>query len=67
MKKLVGMPVAKYIALEELPFRHVESEGFRQLIHAFLPNFDPPSRATVARDICELNLDKGKTEKCSEE
>ncbi|XP_030486530.2 uncharacterized protein LOC115703164 isoform X1 [Cannabis sativa] len=58
--------IARYIVSEKLPYSIVESEGFRQFIQAFLPNFELSS-ATLARDICQLNLDKGKDKKGSEE
>lgn len=44
--------------MEEVSFRHVESEGFRQLINQLEPRFDPISRMTVARDIYQLYLDE---------
>lgn len=39
----------EYIVLYELPFRHIEGEGFKQLI---------VSRTTVARDIFKMYLDE---------
>ncbi|XP_062091779.1 uncharacterized protein LOC133797761 isoform X1 [Humulus lupulus] len=58
--------VAQYIASEKLPYSIVEGQGFRQFIQTFLPNFEFSS-ATVARDICQLHLDKGENKKDSEE
>ena len=52
--------LAKYIVLDELPFRHVEGEGFRQYSHYMNPKFDPPSRITIARDIYNLYMDEKK-------
>ncbi|KAM6545744.1 hypothetical protein CsatB_026480 [Cannabis sativa] len=48
--------LAKYIILDELPFIHVEGEGFRQFVKYMQPKFDPPSRITVARDIYQMFL-----------
>ncbi|PON83907.1 Ribonuclease H-like domain containing protein, partial [Trema orientale] len=50
--------IARYILLEELPFRHVESEGFKQLIHELQPRFEAISRMTIGRDIYQLYLDE---------
>uniref|UniRef100_A0A803PI39 HAT C-terminal dimerisation domain-containing protein n=1 Tax=Cannabis sativa TaxID=3483 RepID=A0A803PI39_CANSA len=52
--------LAKYIILDELPFRHVEGEGFRQYSHYMNPKFYPPSRITIARDIYNVYLDEKK-------
>lgn len=52
--------LAKYIILDELPFRYVEGEGFKQFACYMNPKFDPPSRITVARDIFQLYLDEKK-------
>lgn len=57
-KEACRKSVAKYLVLEELSFRHVESEGFRQLVNQLEPRFDPISRMTVARDIYQLYLDE---------
>ena len=50
--------VSEYIVLSELPFRHVESVGFRRLIRKFQPKFTPLSRTTIGRDISKLYLDE---------
>lgn len=52
--------LAKYIILDELPFRHVEGEGFKLYSRYMNPKFDPPSRITVARDIYNLYVDEKK-------
>ena len=50
--------LAIYILLDELPFRHVEGEGFRQYSSYLNPKFQAPSRVTVARDIYKLFLEE---------
>ncbi|XP_060972145.1 zinc finger BED domain-containing protein RICESLEEPER 4-like [Cannabis sativa] len=57
-KQKCRQSIAKYILLEELPFRHVESEGFRQLIRQLEPRLETISRMTIARDIYQLYLDE---------
>ena len=59
-KKKAREYLAKYIVLDELPFRHVEGEGFRQYSHYMNPKFNPPSRITIARDIYNLYMDEKK-------
>uniref|UniRef100_A0A803PIE6 BED-type domain-containing protein n=1 Tax=Cannabis sativa TaxID=3483 RepID=A0A803PIE6_CANSA len=59
-KEGASQHLAKYIILDELPFRHVEGEGFRQYSHYMNPKFDPPSRITIARDIYNVYLDEKK-------
>ncbi|CAA2954378.1 zinc finger BED domain-containing RICESLEEPER 2-like [Olea europaea subsp. europaea] len=51
--------IAKYL-LAELPFRHVQDEGFRLYTKYFFPTFEFPSRVTVAKDIYQLYLDEKK-------
>ena len=57
-KEACRLAVAKYIVLDELSFRHVEHEGFRELVRVLEPRFTLPSRFTVARDIFQLYLDE---------
>ncbi|KAL0007898.1 hypothetical protein SO802_009400 [Lithocarpus litseifolius] len=48
---VVGRKVlAEMIILDKLPFRFVENQGFRRFCNAFQPNFNIPSRFTVAKD-----------------
>ncbi|WOL00412.1 hypothetical protein Cni_G09125 [Canna indica] len=46
--------LAKMIITDEIPFRFVEHEGFRQFCRSMQPLFVMPSRFTVARDSYEL-------------
>ncbi|KAK9677040.1 hypothetical protein RND81_11G118100 [Saponaria officinalis] len=49
---------AKMIIMDELPFVHVEGEGFRAFVQYLNPHFIPPSRTTVARDCYGLFIDE---------
>ncbi|CAL5347426.1 unnamed protein product [Camellia sinensis] len=46
--------LVKMVITDELPFRFVEREGFRQFCSVMQPNFKKFSRFTVARDIVDL-------------
>jgi hypothetical protein len=46
--------VVRYFIKEELPFRHVESDGFRELMNGIEPRFNPPSRNTLQKDRIKL-------------
>ena len=50
--------LAKMIVLDELPFKFVDGEGFKEFIATVCPKFHIPSRWTVARDCYELFLDR---------
>ena len=52
--------LAIMITVDELPFSHVEKEGFRNFCHELQPNFEIPSRATVTRDCYNLFLEERK-------
>ncbi|KAL4310715.1 hypothetical protein GQ457_01G026340 [Hibiscus cannabinus] len=42
--------LAKMVIVDELPFSFVEREGFRMFCKVAIPDFNPPSRATITRD-----------------
>ena len=42
---------ARMIVRGELPFSHVEGEGFIKFMKITSPKFDPPSRRTISKDI----------------
>jgi hypothetical protein len=46
--------VVRYFIKEELPFRHVESDGFKELMNGIEPRFNPPSRNTLQKDCMKL-------------
>ncbi|KAL4013587.1 hypothetical protein IC575_025759 [Cucumis melo] len=48
------------IIVDELPFKFIENEGFRNFCRVACPKFDPPSRVTIAKDIYQLYLDEKK-------
>uniref|UniRef100_A0ACD5T6T2 Uncharacterized protein n=1 Tax=Avena sativa TaxID=4498 RepID=A0ACD5T6T2_AVESA len=50
--------LAKMIILDEYPFSAVEGEGFRAYSKTLQPQFEPPSRYTVARDCMNLYLEE---------
>jgi hypothetical protein len=46
--------VVRYFIKEELPFWHVESDGFRELMNGIETRFNPPSRDTLQKDCMKL-------------
>ena len=46
--------IAKFIIKDEMSFRVVEGEGFREMLGVFENRFKVPSRTTIARDILQL-------------
>ena len=46
------------IALDELPIRFVEGDGFRNLMSVACPRFKIPSRWTVSRDILNIFVEE---------
>ena len=48
------------IIMDELSFKFVENEGFKLCCSIACPEFDPPSRVTIVRDIFQLYLDEKK-------
>ncbi|KAK9935412.1 hypothetical protein M0R45_022515 [Rubus argutus] len=45
---------ARMIIRDELPFSHVEGQGFIDFMRVAQPKFNPPSRRTIARDVLIL-------------
>ena len=45
---------ARMVILDELPFKTVEHEGFRDFVNMLQPQFQIPSRATITRDCMDL-------------
>jgi hypothetical protein len=46
--------VVQYFIMEELPFRHVESCGFKELINGIEPRFNLPCRITLQKDCIKV-------------
>jgi hypothetical protein len=46
--------IVRYFIKSELPFRHVESDGFRELINGIEPRFKVPCRITLQKDCLKL-------------
>ncbi|XP_052483295.1 zinc finger BED domain-containing protein RICESLEEPER 3-like [Gossypium raimondii] len=46
------------IVIDELPFKFVESEGFKKFMFVACPRFHIPSRTTMTRDVYQLYLDE---------
>ncbi|KAL4309888.1 hypothetical protein GQ457_01G012950 [Hibiscus cannabinus] len=53
--------LARMVIVDELPFSFVEREGFRMFCKVAIPDFNPPSRATITRDCYALFIEKRKT------
>ncbi|KAL5557141.1 hypothetical protein UlMin_039377 [Ulmus minor] len=54
--KEVRGEIATYFILAELPFRHVQDEGFQWYTRYFYPTFQFPSRVIVTKDIYQMYL-----------
>ncbi|XP_052482956.1 putative AC transposase [Gossypium raimondii] len=50
--------LAQMIVIDELPFKFVESEGFKKFMFVASPRFHIPSRTTMTRDVYQLYLDE---------
>jgi hypothetical protein len=46
--------IVRYFIKSDLPFRHVESDGFRELINRIEPRFKVPCRITLQNDCLKL-------------
>lgn len=44
----VKRTIVEFVIIDEQPFRVVEGEGFKKLMAKVLPNFEVPSRETIA-------------------
>lgn len=53
-KEACRKALTRLIIIDELPFSFVEKEGFQQYSKQLEPNFDLPSRRTLARDVYKL-------------
>lgn len=51
---------ANMIIVDEIPFSHMEHEGFQQFCKAINPQFFIPSRSTVTRDCYRLYIEERK-------
>ncbi|KAK8713596.1 hypothetical protein V6N13_148808 [Hibiscus sabdariffa] len=52
--------LAKMVVIDELPFSFAEHEGFRAFCKVAIPDFVPPSRATITRDCYAFLLKEGR-------
>ncbi|WOL13416.1 zinc finger BED domain-containing protein RICESLEEPER 2-like [Canna indica] len=50
--------LARMKIVDELPFKFVECEGFKEFMHNACPRFKFPSRWTVSRDCFQLYMDE---------
>ena len=57
-QKATRKTLACMIVTDELPFKFVESKGFRKFMSVACPKFHIPSRSTITRDIYQLYLDE---------
>ncbi|KAH9698266.1 BED-type domain-containing protein [Citrus sinensis] len=57
-KEACRKALTRLIIIDELPFSFVEKEGFQQYSKQLEPNFDLPSRRTLARDVYKLFCDE---------
>lgn len=54
-QQAIRMALARMVIIDELPFKFVEGEGFKQFMNIACPRFIMPSRWTTARDIVECH------------
>ncbi|KAH0725483.1 hypothetical protein KY284_001348 [Solanum tuberosum] len=50
----VKKAIVEFVILDEQPFKVVEGEGFKRLMTLILPNYELPSRITVARQCLQI-------------
>ncbi|KAL2243468.1 UNVERIFIED_CONTAM: Zinc finger BED domain-containing protein RICESLEEPER 4, partial [Sesamum indicum] len=53
-QETVRQGLARMVIIDELPFKFLENEGFRQFMSLALPQFVAPSRTTITRDCYKL-------------
>mgnify|MGYP004708971139 FL=1 len=56
--EIIRKKIAYMVIVDELPFKHVEGIGFKEVMRAACPQFRMPSRWTVSRDCYQLYLDE---------
>lgn len=56
----IRQAVAYMIAIDELPFKFVEGDGFKKVMNEACPRFRIPSRWTVSRDCFDLYDEESK-------
>ncbi|KAK8704627.1 hypothetical protein V6N13_048246 [Hibiscus sabdariffa] len=56
----IRQALAKMVVIDELSFSFVECEGFRMFRKIVIPDFVPPSCATITRDCYVLFIEKGR-------
>ncbi|XP_038719383.1 uncharacterized protein LOC120012158 isoform X1 [Tripterygium wilfordii] len=54
-QQAIRMAIARMVIIDELPFKFVDGEGFKQFMNIACPRFIMPSRWTTARDIIECH------------
>jgi len=55
------LALAKMIIIDELPFKHVENEGFKMFMGEAQPNFKSSYHVSIARDCLRLYFDEKET------
>ncbi|CAA0806372.1 Zinc finger BED domain-containing protein DAYSLEEPER [Striga hermonthica] len=57
-QEAIRSELARMVIVDELPFRFVEGDGFKNFMSVTQPRFKIPSRWTVSRDCYQLYLDE---------
>ncbi|KAK3189129.1 hypothetical protein Dsin_028690 [Dipteronia sinensis] len=52
--------LARFVLLDEAPFKTVEGNGFKYMLSVFEPRFHVPCRTTIARDVLQVYVDEKK-------
>ncbi|KAK3200581.1 hypothetical protein Dsin_023996 [Dipteronia sinensis] len=53
--------LARFVLLDEAPFKTVEGKGFKYMLGVFEPTFHVPCRTTIARDVLQVYVDEKKS------